>query len=328
VKTILDKPLRRFPVQVDWLLARLATPCAYLLRIYRRIGSEKLPRTTRMFREVGIFPLLHQYSDPLFNPYILSRALEEDRVLPGIDLNPSGQLDFLAGLQSAGELAALAWSEPPDRPSAFYLPNAYFSAGDADLLYQVLRFLKPRRMVEIGSGYSTRVASLALERNYDETGIRPVHRCIEPYESERIAGAMGIELITTPIEDWDIDWAAELSAGDLLFIDSSHMIRPQGDVLKEYLEILPQLAAGVYVHIHDIFTPKDYPSRWLQENVVFWNEQYLLEALLSGSNRYEVIAAANFLKHHHFEDLSKVCPYLTADIEPGSFYIRVLPRSR
>jgi hypothetical protein len=109
----------------------------------------------------------------------------------------------------------------------------------------------------------------------------------------------------------------------LLFIDSSHIIRPQGDVLKEYLEILPLLPSGVYVHIHDIFTPKDYPSRWVVDNVLFWNEQYMLEALLSNSDRYEVIGALNFLKNNYFDMLKKVCPYLRTSDEPGSFYLRI-----
>ena len=103
------------------------------------------------------------------------------------------------------------------------------------------------------------------------------------------------------------------------------MIRPQGDVLKEYLEIFPQLKPGVFVHVHDIFTPKDYLKSWVVDDVRFWNEQYLLEALLTNTNRYEVIAALNFLKNNHYELFSQVCPYITKEREPGSFYFRVKP---
>jgi len=74
-----------------------------------------------------------------------------------------------------------------------------------------------------------------------------------------------------------------------LFIDSSHIIRPQGDVLFEYLEILPILNAGVFVHIHDIFTPKDYLSEWILDGKVFWNEQYLLEAFLSFNTCFKIM---------------------------------------
>jgi hypothetical protein len=101
------------------------------------------------------------------------------------------------------------------------------------------------------------------------------------------------------------------------------MIRPQGDVLTEYLQIFPSLKYGVYVHIHDIFTPKDYLKRWIIDDVRFWNEQYLLEALLTNTDRYEIVAALNYLKHHHYDQLREVCPYLTTNSEPGSFYFKI-----
>jgi hypothetical protein len=244
-------------------------------------------------------------------------------LLPGIDFAPQAQLDFLAQLNYADELTQEQWDGPSSQLPGFRIPNSYYSAGDAEFLYQFLRFIKPGRVVEIGSGFSTRIAHLALERNAAETGVHAVHRCIEPYETERLDGLSGIDLLTTPLESCNIDWSRELRAGDMLFIDSSHMIRPQGDVLKEYLEILPVLPSGVYVHVHDIFTPRDYPPAWLQEDVLFWNEQYLLEALLSGGSRYEIVAAINYLKHDHFELLRRVCPYLKPGNEPGAFYIRV-----
>ena len=101
------------------------------------------------------------------------------------------------------------------------------------------------------------------------------------------------------------------------------MVRPQGDVLKEYLGIFTRLASGVYIHIHDIFSPRDYPRQWVVDEVRFWNEQYLLEALLSNSNRYEVIGALNYLKHSQYDRMKEICSYLTADREPGSFYMKV-----
>jgi predicted O-methyltransferase YrrM len=320
---LFKKAFLQYPVQVDWLLATLLRPFAYVLRGYRRFGSARLPLTTRMFREVGIFPILHYYYEPLFNPWILPNSLEANRNLPGLDLNIAGQLSFLSTLDSAAELVEMHWEEPAKDVESFHLKNNFFETGDADFLYQILRKLKPRRVIEIGSGHSTKIVQLALDKNTAESGLTVTHRCIEPFENAWLAERDDIELIRTPVELLDIDWSTELSAGDLLFIDSSHMIRPQGDVLKEYLEILPQLASGVYVHIHDIFTPRGYPRAWQEEDVLFWNEQYLLEALLSGSKRYEVVAALNYLKQHHYERLYAVCPYLTPQTEPGSFYVKV-----
>ena len=104
-------------------------------------------------------------------------------------------------------------------------------------------------------------------------------------------------MLRSRVEDCQIDFVNELDAGDFLFIDSSHIIRPQGDILTEYLDIIPKLKTGVYVHVHDVFTPQDYPDEVIRENVLFWNEQYLLEATLGNESRYEVIAALSLLKN-------------------------------
>ena len=89
---------------------------------------------------------------------------------------------------------------------------------------------------------------------------------------------IGVTVIRQKVEGLGKAVFAELEKGDILFIDSSHIIRPQGDVLFEYLESLPSLNRGVIVHIHDIFSPKDYLKEWVTNEVRFWNEQYLLEA--------------------------------------------------
>ena len=116
----------------------------------------------------------------------------------------------------------------------------------------------------------------------------------------------------------------DLNKNDILFIDSSHIIRPNGDILKIYLEIIPELRSGVIIHIHDIFTPKNYLKSWLLEDVRLWNEQYILEALLTNNNKIEIIAALNFLKHNYYNNLKKCCPYLSSDKEPASIYLKII----
>ena len=92
--------------------------------------------------------------------------------------------------------------------------------------------------------------------------------------------------------------------------------------LCEYLEILPALQKGVFVHVHDIFTPRDYPPAWMQKGKVFWNEQYQVEAFLSFNGSFKVMGAINFLQHRHFAKLSAKCPTLSVDSEPGSFWMK------
>jgi hypothetical protein len=215
-------------------------------------------------------------------------------------------------------------TEKSDRPCTFYINNGNFESGDAEFLYQFIRAVKPRKIIEVGSGHSTKIARIAMLKNWGESALPlNTHVCIEPYEMKWLEDLGDISVIRKRVEDCELDWSKELGPGDLLFVDSSHMIRPQGDVLTEYLTIFPRLSSGVYIHIHDIFTPKDYVSNWVVEQVRFWNEQYLLEALLSNTDRYEVIGSLNYLKHHNYPELKAVCPYLTPEREPGSFYLRI-----
>jgi hypothetical protein len=124
------------------------------------------------------------------------------------------------------------------------------------------------------------------------------------------------------VENVGARFFSELQENDILFIDSSHVIRPQGDVLFEYLELIPILNKGVIVHVHDVFSPRDYLKEILVDKVRFWNEQYLLEAFLSQNNNWKIMGALNYLSHHHYEKLKLVAPFLTPDAEPNSFYIQ------
>jgi hypothetical protein len=133
---------------------------------------------------------------------------------------------------------------------------------------------------------------------------------------------LDVEFIKKPVEQIDLNLFESLEDGDILFIDSSHIIRPGGDVLFEYLEILPRLKKGVYVHIHDIFSPNNYLKEWVENGVNFWNEQYLLEAFLSCNDRFKVVCSVNLLKNSYYANLKEVCPMLSEEREPGSFWMR------
>jgi hypothetical protein len=145
--------------------------------------------------------------------------------------------------------------------------------------------------------------------------------CIEPFEAPWLEST-GVRVLRQRVEEIDPTLFAELEENDMLFIDSSHIIRPQGDVVTEYLEILPSLPRGIIVHVHDILTPRDYLREWVVDRMVLWNEQYLLEAFLSGNDSWKIVGALNLLKHRHFAQLQRACPYLTPEREPGSFYIQ------
>jgi hypothetical protein len=273
---------------------------------------------------IGVFPIRDHYYEPMFNPVHLKRPLNDERKLPGIDWNIKGQLELLELFDFNQELQELPKYQK--EVDSFYYDNLNFVAGDAEFFYNMIRLHKPKRIIEIGSGISTMLAHTAIkasQRHYPEYHCR--HLCIEPYEMPWLENLDGIDIIRNVVEQVDQSVFTDMESGDILFIDSSHVIRPQGDVLTEYLEILPILKPGVFIHVHDIFSPRDYPKEWLVDQVRLWNEQYLLEAFLSCNKEFEIIGALNYLRHSHKDALAEKCPIfaLNPDLyEPGSFWIK------
>ena len=324
MKKILKHLFLKLKPAIDVVLSVVALPAGLVMLLYRRIGSRRLPVTTRVLRSIGVFPIRNHYYEPLFDDRHLAHPLDAPRALPGIDFNIANQLDLLRQMTYAKDFTEFVQQQQADGSEAsFRFNNEAFESGDAEFLFQVIRHFKPKKIIEIGSGTSTKIARKALSMNAQKDGVKSRHVCVEPYEQPWLDTFGDIELIRARVEDCEMDWRGSLLSGDLLFIDSSHVIRPQGDVLYEYLNILPQLQSGVIVHVHDIFSPRDYLDNWIRRDVRFWNEQYLLEATLGNSARYDVIAALNMLKHEHYSELKRVCPFLEPHREPGSFYFRV-----
>ncbi len=311
--------LKILPV-IDILLAPLVYPAAWLLKIVRRAGVHRLPFCKFILLKIGVFPVRNHYYEPQFDYSNKKQSLSQDRHLPGIDWNTEEQLSILDHFSYSHELADTL-QEKPDALQ-FYFNNGAFESGDAEYWYQLIRTMKPKKIFEAGSGNSTLMAIKAIRRNQNEyPGYKCNHVCIEPYEKPWLEETE-VSVVRKKIEDIGPAYFSGLEENDILFIDSSHIIRPQGDVLFEYLELLPTLNAGVIVHIHDIFSPKNYLKHWLEDEVRFWNEQYLLEAFLSHNRDWKIIGALNYLHHNYYEKLKSVAPFLTPAREPGSFYIQ------
>ena len=164
----------------------------------------------------------------------------------------------------------------------FDFNNDFFSGLDAAVYYSLIRHLQPQRIIEIGGGYSTQIAEKAVARNNNGQ-----LTCVEPYPESRLLDAnLNIELIQERVEEIDVDFFSCLEANDILFIDSSHAVKFGSDVCYEFLEVLPRLKPGVWIHVHDIFFPHDYPADWLLNRRLAHNEQYLLEAFLAFNNSF------------------------------------------
>jgi predicted O-methyltransferase YrrM len=305
---------------LDALLSPLVFLEAWSLKHIRQVGMRKLPKCKKALLRAGAFPIRNHYYEPQFDYRKIRQPFSQERPLPGINWNVEGQLEMLETFSFSNELTDLG-QEPAD-PLDYRLQNILFGPGDAEYWYQLIRLKKPRRIFEIGSGNSTLIAMKALNKNRQENPEYSCkHICIEPYERPWLEKA-GAVVVRRKVEDIGVDFFSELQENDLLFIDSSHVIRPQGDVLFEYLELLPTLNKGVIVQIHDIFSPRNYRKEFIVDNITFWNEQYLLEGFLSENASWEIVGALNYLYCDHWEKLKSVAPFLTPASQPSSFYIR------
>jgi hypothetical protein len=277
----------------------------------------------KIFMNLGILPILDQYYQPLINPKKhLNKSLRENRNLPGINLNTQNQINLIKQFNYNDELTKFTIDK--SKKLQFYYNNDSYMSGDAEYLYNFIRYFKPHKIIEIGSGYSTLIANHALIKNLEENPVVKIsHICIEPFEQEWLS-TLNIELIREKVEEVDLALFKTLKKNDILFIDSSHIIRPQGDILFEYLQILPILQEGVIVHIHDIFTPKDYLDKWILEDHLLWNEQYLLEAFLTSNKQYKILAALNYLSHEFNAEFCSKAPIFKQQEgrEPGAFWIQ------
>jgi len=250
---------------------------------------------------------IHYYEPiPDFRTITLEKITRR-REFPAIDFRWDDQLSLLNELTAYhNELSALE----------FDFDNGFFSGFDAAVYYSLIRHLKPQRVIEIGGGYSTQLAAKALRADGKLI-------CIEPYP-ERLNGVgPSVELIQKRVEEIDVDFFSCLEAGDILFIDSSHAVKFGSDVCYEFLQLLPRLAPGVWIHVHDIFFPHDYPAEWLIERRMALNEQYLLEAFMSFNERFQVALANYWLCLDHAHEAARLWPdALSANYGASSLWMR------
>ena len=237
--------------------------------------------------------------------------------LVGIDMNDSMQLDLLRNHFSKfrGEYETIPAEPPPGQLWPFH-------GTDVLVAYCMVRHFQPRRIIEVGSGFSSLVLGQAAAKNKNSALI-----CIDPFPNELIRKSNSVpalSLIETKVQDVDMEFFSQLESGDILFIDSSHTVKIGGDVNYLFLEILPRLKAGVIVHVHDIFFPFEYRRDWMLEEFRFWTEQYLLQAFLIFNPEFEVLVANSYLNHYHPRDLKAAFPNLRRWIG-GSFWMRRQP---
>jgi Methyltransferase domain len=277
----------------------------------------------RLMRRAGYQIVRANYYSPIPEFRKLPQSTwDEAAPMPGLELDLDAQIEMVEQ-EVAPHIAEFdpPW-DPPGNEEGFYLGNPFYLAVDAALLYAMVRQHRPPQVLEIGAGFSTLVISGAGRRNTSE-GASLKHRVVDPFPSPMLESIRDrIELRQASATDVEIGEFKALEAGDLLFIDTTHTVKAGGDVIYLILEALPQLAPGVLVHIHDFFRPFEYPRVLYEAFGLYWQEHYLLQALLAFNPNFEVLCASHALARLRADQLRAVIPILGEPTLPSSLWLR------
>ena len=302
---------------------RMGSMKAFIQAGFRRVLSGSF----RIWELFGIHITPNYFESPIPDSHSLRDELWSRRSnMVGIDLRETQQLDLLETFVKRYKTEYERF--PRSKPRClyqYYVDNKFFEAVDGEMLYCIIRHFKPHRIYEVGSGNSTLLAAEALLENHRNG--RPLAQLVafDPYPKLSLrTGFPGLgKLRVSKIEDIPSTVFHELEENDILFLDSSHVVRIGGDVQHEFLEILPSLRPGVIVHVHDIFLPAEYPRKMILERRRFFSEQYLLQAFLAFNSNFKVLWASSFMHLNHPDLLERAFDaYARESRWPVSFWIQ------
>lgn len=261
--------------------------------------------TLSIVRNKALKPLIFSPPGHFYSPIPSMQDIEtldinEDKThINGIDINTNSQIQLLEKFKCY--YSDLLYGKTPSTHTLRYnYSNPYFGEGDAIILYCMLRHFEPKRVIEIGSGYSS---ALMLDTNeyffsgsIDLTFIDPYpKRLLKLLSKEDISNN---HIIQQNVQKTNLDNYLSLVENDILFVDSSHVIKAGSDVCHIIFNILPKLHKGVLIHFHDILWPFEYPKNWLKQGIA-WNEAYALRAFLQHNTHYEILYFNDFISSQH-----------------------------
>lgn len=256
-------------------------------------------------------PSGHFYS-PIPNLKLVRQTEEKiwgasSRNLNGIDLAEKEQLANIKAF--AAYYKEMPFRETKSGTLRYHFENGFFSYADAIYLYSMTRHFRPKRIIEVGSGFSSCVTldtnELFFKNSIECTFIEPFPKVLNSVLRESEKG--NINLITKFLQDVDVKVFSTLEANDILFIDSTHVSKVNSDVNYIFSEVLPALKPGVIIHVHDIFYPFEYPREWIMQGR-FWNEAYMLKAFLQYNKEFRILLFSDYLHQFHQEELSQYLP--------------------
>jgi hypothetical protein len=291
-------------------LRRLMYAVPGLRWLYHEARRQRNFRDPEVAAFVGTYPPGHYYSaiPRLSDALRAVEAVAGVRTVPGVDLRTEAQLALLADL--AAFAATIPFGEAGEATGCRYAyGNTWFEHCDAVVLHALLRHLRPARLLEVGSGFSSAVTLDTNDRflagSLAITFVEP-----NPYRLDallRDSDRTRHTVIRRPVWEAPLEALDALRPGDIFFIDTSHVLKPGSDVHYLFFEMLPRLAPGVIIHLHDIFWPFEYPEDWLRMGRAY-NEAYLARALLTQSRGYEILFFNHYLQCCHPEAVTAALP--------------------
>jgi hypothetical protein len=273
--------------------------------------------------KVGLDVVLRTFYSPVprldqLPPDIFDRVSQ----LPGLRWDLDAQIRFL-DRQLSGFVPEF---NPPastvEGSDRYGSDNPSYSLLDATVHYGMVRALRSRRVVELGSGHSTLVTVEAARMNAAE-GAPLTLSVFDPFPNLVRPDLPGLdEFHRTPAQDVPLAVFEELEDGDILFVDTTHTVKLGSEVNFILLEVLPRLRPGVVAHVHDVFLPFEYPSRFMQDFGLYWSEQYLLQAFLAHNDQWDVLAAVHALRRLRRIELEGILPREAVRRGGGGFWMR------
>lgn len=273
--------------------------------IYKLPFIKELYNENQRLKKSAYFPPGHYYStiisveeikkreESIWNPEKIDGIL-------GINLNTEQQLDLVKKFNKY--YAEIPFGDNKNEAHRYYFDNGFYSYTDAIFLYSMIRYHKPKQIIEVGSGYSSSVMldtnELFFDNQINLTFIEPYTERLNSLLKEKDKASTTI--IESFVQSVPLEVFEKLNSGDILFIDSTHVVKTGSDVNYIIFEILPRLKSGVLIHFHDIFYPFEYPKEWVF-NGWNWNEDYFLKSFLMYNNQFEIKLFGDYLHKHHKE---------------------------
>lgn len=290
----------------------------------RRLNEIRIDRNENGTVGHKLFVPLGHYFSPIVNVTEAEQHIERLKVrdienIPGIDISRKDMIAIWNEL-----LPYLTTNPFPERRSVgfrYAFENESYSWGDGSILHAMIRKYNPKRYIEIGSGWSSVCALDTVERYSKGCHLT----FIEPYP-DLLNGLLGktnahVDIVDTSVQKVPVSLFDALEPSDILFIDSTHVLRTGGDVCFELFEILPRIKSGVLVHFHDIFWPFEYPSAWIIDDNRSWNELYAVRAFLTNNGQWEIVFFNNYFAKMEKEIIEHTYPTLLKN-SGGALWLR------